>query len=226
MTTTRPTTTPTSSTPLAPDHRLGALAAVTGGVVMLASFLVVPGPDVADVHSAGWVPGHLLSAIGYLLLALGVPALAGSFGRRLGVAGLVGYAAVFVRCVLSTGSHLYSLWTLPLLAAHPELHSQVVPGGRLASIYSGHSDVIDVALGVGMLGLAFVLVRCGRGSRVPAAVMALAAAAQVLGSVFGVLLLPVVVLWLGARLLRRGDVTVPLRTPRASTGAPAPADVA
>ncbi len=117
-----------------------------------------------------------------------------------------------VRCVLSTGSHLYSLWVLPTLAPHHELHRQLVDNGKLASIYAGHGDIIHAVLGVAMLGLAYALVRTGRGQRVVAVFLTLAAASEFIGFPFGLALIAATCVWLGVRLLRGGDVLVPLRS--------------
>jgi hypothetical protein len=197
-----------------PGRRLGATALITGGVTQLVGFVVVPGPGVADVHSRAWVPGHLLLVVGFLLLALGLPAIGSSLGSRLGVAGWIGYAAVMTRCVLTTGSHLYYASVLPTLAAHPDLHRQLTSDGKLASIYGGHGDYVSAVLGASMLGLAYALARCGRGLRVIAAMVALASVAEFIGTPFGLVLLGITGIWLGARLVRSGDVFTPLRTTR------------
>lgn len=213
MTTTRTDPPPASSTSTVrqPDRRLGAVASIAGGLALLTSFVVLPGPDVADIHRSGWVPGHFLSAVAFLLLAIGLPVICARLGPRLGIAGLVGYVAVETRCVLSTGSHLYSLWILPTLASHHDLHRQLVDDGRLASIYAGHGDVVNVVLGAGMLGLAVALARSGSGMRVVAALTALAAVAESVSNPLSLLLLAIVGIWLGMRLLYRGDVSTTLR---------------
>ena len=72
-----------TSTPATPERtepplvRPGGTILIVGGLVLAAGFLIGSGPDIADVHNASWVPGHLLNALGFLLLALALPTVAG-----------------------------------------------------------------------------------------------------------------------------------------------------
>lgn len=217
----RTTPSPTTANPSAPpQHRRGGVVLAAGGLTLLAGSLVVPGPLVADVHDPGWVPGHALNTIGYLLLVVGLPALAGSLGDRLRWAGAVGYGAMMIRFALSSGSHLYSLWLLPRLAAYPELHAALTQPQPLASIYGGHNDLINLVLAVGTLGMAWTLWRPGL--RVVAVVVLLAAACQAFSNPVALLLYTVMAVWLGLRLTVRGQVAVPLlRRTGAASGADA-----
>ena len=62
-----------------------------------------------------------------------------------------------------------------------------------------------------MLGLVYALARCGRGLRTVTVFVGLAAVSEFLGFPFGLALLAIVAIWLGARLIRHGDVLTPLR---------------
>lgn len=216
--TARPTTATSTSpgpTPAGPavhlQHRRGGAVLALGGLTLVVGSVIVPGPFVADVHDPGWVPGHALNTVAFLLLVVGLPALAGSLGDRLRWPGAVGYAAMMIRFALSSGSHLYSLWLLPRLAAYPELHAALTQPQPLASIYGGHNDLINLVLAVGTLGMAWTLWRSPQKLRVPAVMVLLAAACQAISNPGALLLYAAVASWLGLRLVVRGQVGVPLR---------------
>jgi hypothetical protein len=192
-----------------------------GGLTLLVGTLVVPGPFVADAQDPGWVPGHALNTIGYLLLAVGLPSVAGALGDRLRWAGAVGYAAIMIRFALSSGSHLYSMWLLPRLAAYPELQGPLTQPQPLASIYGGHNDLINLVLAVGTLGMAWTLWRAPGKLRVAGVLVLLAAACQAISNPVALLLYSAVGIWLGVRLAVRGQLGAPLlrRTPQQPTTA-------
>lgn len=206
-------TTATSPTTdqLVPFRRAGGAALLLGGLSFIAGGLVLPGPDAADVHRFGWAAGHLLSAVAFLLLGIGLPAVAVALGRRLGVLGAVGYLALVIRCVLSTGSHLYSWWTVPKLVDEPALHAQLVDDGPLMSIYAGYGDAINAAIAIGLLCLAIALWRLGSGFRAAAVLALCAAVGEALSNPLGLLALAVLGIWLGLPLTLRGRVGVALR---------------
>ncbi len=194
-----------------PSRRPGGAALLLGGLSFLAGALILPGPDAADAHRSGWDYGHLLSGLGFLLLTLGLPTVAASLGRRLGVLGAIGYVALMLRCVLSTGSHLYSWWIVPTLAAQPELHARMTGDGSLVTIYHGHGDAISAAVALGLLCLTISLWRNGSGFRVAAVLAFCAALGQALTNPAGLLALALLGIWLGLQLTVRGDVGVALR---------------
>ena len=202
---------PSTSDQLAPFRPTGGAALVLGGVSFVAGALILPGSDPADVHRAGWATGHLLSAAAFLLLALGLPAVAVALGRRLGVLGAIGYGVLFTRCVLSTGSHLYSWWIVPTLAGEPALHARLGDGRALASIYAGHGDVVNAVMAVGLLCLAISLWRNGPGFRAAAVLSLLAAVGEALTNPLGLLALAALGIWWGLQLSLRGGVGVAFR---------------
>lgn len=192
------------------QHRRGGAVLAAGGLTLVAGLLVVPGPFVADVGDATWVPGHALNVVGYLLLVVGLPALAGSLGPRLRWPGAIGYAALMVRFALSSGSHLYSMWLMPRLARYPELHTALTRPHPLANIYGGHNDAINVVLAVGMLGMVWTLWRTPGRLRAAAVVLLAAAVLQALSNPVALLLYGVLALWLGLRLAVRGRLETAL----------------
>lgn len=214
--TTSTTTHPEPLGPTAPvspatvPHRFGGVTLALGGVTLLTGLFVVPGPWVADIGTATWVPGHALNLVGYLLLVVGFPAVIASFGERLRWPGFLGYAALMMRFALSSGSHLYSMWLLPQLAAHQELLPDLTAPAPLASIYDGHNDLINVVLATGTLGLVWALWRYDRGLRVPAVVLAAGAGCQAISNPLALLLYAVLAIWLGLRLAGRGRIETPL----------------
>lgn len=202
---------PTTTDQLAPLRRAGGAALVLGGLSFVAGTLILPGPGPADVHRGGWAAGHLLSAAAFLLLAIGLPAVAVALGRRLGVLGGIGYGVLFTRCVLSTASHLYSWWILPTLADEPALRAQLAEGGALNSIYAAHGDMVNGAVAVGVLGLMISLWRNGSGFRIAAVLALCAAVGEALTNPLGLLALAVLGMWWGLQLVLRGGVGVALR---------------
>ncbi len=201
----RQATDPTSSW-----HRVGGAVLAVGGFTLLTGLLVVPGPFVADVGASTWVPGHALNVAGYLLLVIGLPTVAGSLGPRLRWTGAVGYAALMTRFALSSGSHLYSMWLLPQLAPHRELHDDLTSAGPLASIYSGHGDLINLVLAIGLVGLAWTFWRCPRHLRMVAVLLLVTAVAQAASNPLALLGYAVLAIWLGLRLAVRGRVEAAL----------------
>lgn len=188
-----------------------------GGAILFAALLVSPGPNIARVHDALWVPAHALHVVGFMLILLGFPAAVASLGRRLDttntVFATIGYVALMARCALSTGSHLYSMWILPQLAGHPELHSATrADSGGLANIYAGHGDLINAVIGAGFIALAIALWRSGRRLRIVAGLTVLIGIGEILTNPVALLLLAVVAMWLGLRLVVRDDVSIPLRS--------------
>ena len=188
-----------------------------GGAILFAALLLSPGPDISQVHDTLWVPAHALHVAGFLLILLGFPAAFASLGRRFdttsAVLAAIGYVALMTRCALSAGSHLYSMWILPQLAAHPGLRSATRAGsGGLANIYAGHGNLIGAVIGVGYLALAVALWRTGPTLRTIAGLTVLIGIGEMLTNPVVLLLLAVAAMWLGLRLTVRNDVLVPLRS--------------
>jgi len=188
-----------------------------GGAILFTALLVSPGPDITRVHDAMWVPAHALHVVGFVMILLGFPAAFASLWRRLdtttAVFATIGYVALMTRCALSTGSHLYSIWILPQLAGHPELHSATrADSGGLASIYAGHGDLIGAVVGVGFIALAVALWRSGRTLRIVGGLTVLIGIGEIFTNPVALLLLAGIAMWLGLRLVVRDDVLTPLRS--------------
>jgi hypothetical protein len=205
----------TITSAIAPNDRRrlygGVLAAA--GVVQVVSLLVNPGPDVADVHSGGWVPGHVLGAAAYILFAAGLPALLTRTDRSYGVLGALGYLALAVPFAVSTGSQLYYLAILPELARFPQLHDTLAPSGRLASIYTTQNtnQVVTMVLAAATLPLALAMWRSAASLRRPAALLAVAQLAAMALTPLALVLMSVLAVWLGVRVQQTGDVAAVLR---------------
>ena len=125
--------------------------------------------------------------------------------------GTIGYVALLTRFVFSTGSHMYSLWTMPELVKHPGLVAAMHEGKPLASIYSTHGDLINLVLGVGLLGLVYAMLRIGRPMRTLAVFLALAAVSEVFSFPLALPFFGIVAIWFGLRLTIRDDVAATMR---------------
>ncbi len=192
--------------------RTGAATLAGGGALVLASGLINPGPGLSGVHDATYPSGHLLNGLGYLLMVLGLPVLAWCLGPRLGVAGGIGYVALVVRYVLSTGSQLFQATVYRSMAGHPELHALLAAGGPLSTIYGSHSDQVTLVLAIGLLPLAWALWRADRSLRTPAVLLLVSAVTNVLVTPLALIAISVLVIWLGLRIAIHEDVTHPLRS--------------
>jgi hypothetical protein len=208
-----PATTTTTDTRAPRWSLLHAAASVmiTGGVLLLGDLLINPGPGIDNAHKSLFVSGHLFNAIAYLVLVLGLPALAASLGRSLGVLGALGYASLVTRYALSTGSQLFQAGIYHTLAQQPGMRPRLSAGGDLSTIYGTWDDTLSLILGLGMLALVPALWRAGRAMRAPSALLVVVAVTEIFFTPLSLIAVAVLVIWLGARIVRHGDVREPFR---------------
>lgn len=210
---TRPSTTHAPTEGWSP-LRTAAAVMGSGGVLLLADVFINPGPGLTSVNDSLFVAGHLLNAVAYLMLALGLPAVAVSVGRSLGLLGALGYACLVIRYTLSTGSQLFQAGIYHTLAQQPGMRPHLAEGGDLASIYGQWDDAVSLILGIGMLALVPALWRADRSLRAPAGLFLAVALTEIVLTPASLLLVAILVIWLGLRIIRNGDVRRPLRARR------------
>ena len=185
-------------------------ARLGGGALIVATILAFsplsPGKNAALAHN--------------LFTLLGLPAIYASIGKRSGTLAALGYTAFVVRLALSAGSSLYEARVVPVLAGHSRLGPALASGGTLNSIYGPSALWFSIVLSAGGVLFGIALWRSAPTMRWTGSLVAAGSAAAAVIPPLGIVIFTVGFGWLGVRLLRRGDATLPLR---ASAGTASPA---
>jgi hypothetical protein len=199
--------------------RLGGLALLIGALLALSP--ISPGKDVSLALESAWTPGHLVDLASYMFLLLGLPAICGSVGDRLGPVGAIGYVAFVARLTLSVGSQLYEARVVPVLVRQSELAPLMTSQGNLQNIYGSAAIWLSIALSTGGVLFAMALWRAAPKLRWIAGLIGLGSALAAVIPPLGIVMFSVGFGWIGGRLLKSGDVATPLRArPPFSIGSP------
>jgi hypothetical protein len=142
--------------------RLSGAALMLGGVLVAVHYFTHPqGETTQYAFYPLWVPSHVIGAIAFLLLALGLMGLYARQARELGTFGLVAVVLTFVGAALTAGSLIFVSATLgPFLAARG-LDWVDPPSGALYALpaFQIAIGVTGGALVVGLLLLAVATLR-------------------------------------------------------------------
>ena len=133
---------------------LGALLAVIGNVL---SSILFPGNDPHQYVSALWLPVSLLSFVGQLVLALGVPGIVVRQASRAGALGLIGFVLTALGGSLFGSFGVIAVTVLPWIAqAAPKLAATNGPPSLFVYFL-----VASLLLAVGGVLLGIVTMRAG-----------------------------------------------------------------
>jgi hypothetical protein len=113
--------------------RLSGLALLAALPVQLAGWLLHPQSErIVDVLSPFQTPAHLLMAVAWFLVLLGLPGLYVWQAKRAGILGLVGFAATVFTTVTVIFIVLFEASPAVLLAQNPATQAAIAPGGPLS----------------------------------------------------------------------------------------------
>ncbi len=133
-----------------------------GGILLAVHYFTHPGGETAQyAFDPLWVPSHVIGAVAYLLVPLGLMGFYARQARQLGWLGLAGVVLTFGGSTLSAGASIFLSATLvPFLAARG-LDWADPPSGALYALpaYQIAVGVSGGALVVGLLLLAFATLR-------------------------------------------------------------------
>jgi hypothetical protein len=142
-------------------HWSGA-SLMLGGILFAVHSFTHPGGETAKYALEPlWVPSHVIGAVAYLLIPLGLMGFYALQSRQIGWFGLVAVVLTFAGAVLAAGASIFiSVALVPFLAARG-LDWADPPSGALYALpaFQIATGVSGGALGLGLLLLAFATLR-------------------------------------------------------------------
>ncbi len=126
-----------------------------GGILLAIHYFTHPERETARYTFAPlWVPSHVIGAVAYLLIPLGLIGLCARQSEKMGLLGLLGFVLTFVGGTLSAGASLFlSVALVPFLAARgldwadpPSGAFIVLPAFQIAVGVSGAALLVGLPL--------------------------------------------------------------------------------
>jgi hypothetical protein len=147
--------------------RWSGVSLMLGGVLLAVHLFTHPAGETAQyAFEPLWVPSHVIGAVAFLLIALGLMGFYARQARQMGWLGLVAVVLSFAGAALTAGSLIFLSATLvPFLAARG-LDWSDPPNGALYA-WPAFQIAIGVTAGPGLVGLLLLAVATLRAHLVP-----------------------------------------------------------
>ena len=126
-----------------------------GGILLAVHYFTHPGGETAQyTFDPLWVPSHVIGAVAYLLIPLGLIGLYARQSEKMGLLGFLGFVLTFVGGTLSAGASLFvSVALVPFLAVRgldwadpPSGALFVLPAFQIAVGVSGAALLVGLPL--------------------------------------------------------------------------------